>query len=121
MSSGRDARKLFEKRQAHLDARSTAVDVRRADRPAVCLDYSPREGEPQAESALARSRRRAPVERIEDAFQLARRNPRASVGDAEHGFANPSSLGNYGLGHYKSDAANDAWAKTKAFLEANLK
>jgi carboxymethylenebutenolidase len=41
--------------------------------------------------------------------------------DAEHGFANPSSMGNYGLGHYKSDAANDAWAKTKAFLEANLK
>ena len=34
--------------------------------------------------------------------------------DAGHGFANPSS------GAYKSDAAKDAWEKTKAFLKANL-
>jgi len=36
--------------------------------------------------------------------------------DAGHGFANPT-----GLGNYKSDAAKDAWEKTKAFLDANLK
>jgi len=41
--------------------------------------------------------------------------------EAEHGFANPSSLGNYGLAHYQSDAAKDSWEKTKAFLAANLK
>ena len=35
--------------------------------------------------------------------------------DAGHGFANPSS------GAYKSDAAKDAWNKTKAFLKANLR
>jgi carboxymethylenebutenolidase len=35
--------------------------------------------------------------------------------DAGHGFANPSS------GAYKSAAAKDAWAKTKAFLAANLR
>jgi carboxymethylenebutenolidase len=34
--------------------------------------------------------------------------------DAGHGFANPSS------GAYTSDAAKDAWAKTKEFLKANL-
>ena len=34
--------------------------------------------------------------------------------DAGHGFANPSS------GAYTSDAAKDAWEKTKAFLKANL-
>ena len=35
--------------------------------------------------------------------------------DAGHGFANPSS------GSYKTDAAKDAWEKTKAFLKSNLK
>jgi carboxymethylenebutenolidase len=35
--------------------------------------------------------------------------------DAGHGFANPSS------GAYKSPAAKEAWAKTKAFLASNLK
>jgi carboxymethylenebutenolidase len=35
--------------------------------------------------------------------------------DAGHGFANPSS------GAYKTDAAKDAWEKTKAFLKQNLK
>ncbi len=35
--------------------------------------------------------------------------------DAGHGFANPSS------GAYKTDAAKDAWEKTKAFLAANLR
>ncbi|HUJ28244.1 MAG TPA: dienelactone hydrolase family protein [Myxococcales bacterium] len=34
--------------------------------------------------------------------------------DAGHGFANPSS------GAYTSDAAKDAWEKTKVFLRANL-
>ena len=35
--------------------------------------------------------------------------------DAGHGFANPSS------GAYKTDAAKDAWKKTKAFLKSNLR
>jgi carboxymethylenebutenolidase len=35
--------------------------------------------------------------------------------DAGHGFANPSS------GAYKTDAAKDAWEKTKAFLRKNLR
>ena len=34
--------------------------------------------------------------------------------EAGHGFANPSS------GSYKTDAARDAWGKTKNFLEKNL-